>query len=809
MLTGRESLMRMVGRRRRTLSPNTTSFLLSDQYQSCSSIILKEEENIGKSSFLMGKEGSSNQVVGKSDKQQQQQYCNLDWVTCPVCGSIVRGADYTVNSHLDACLARGKKRKLTQHTLLQFSFSSRPKDSICLSESDNAEDDARRKGSDENTEPSTVCILPKYGAAENKERNKCTSDFIYSLQSNFETCATVLDENVNKEDATNCGEVDSSIPLSSLLDVKMPTHDIYSTGIGMAATTLGTYIVGRRFHDEVDLAQGAGISLLRDPENVKDPNAIKVLHTDSGRGQMLGFLPRGLAKYLSPLIDKYCLEFKGSVTSLPNHPHDAIPIRLVCQEMTTCCQMEANDRQLFESLWRNAVHVAECENAFPASTTKYQRNFHILMQEVLKQHSHLFTDDEKSFLGPWFRMSNISYPEISDSQQAVEELRMAEYFRSLEFTKEPSKTDIREVLDLLTVSELREISTLVLSKKGIHCAKKEELVRWLFAAYEDGICPSLPNMVLEQTGTCIQITSTAEFLVWRIQRLFFLNGEQDLSSFLLVDLGLVKYPAYTCNISQHVFADRSDLVAYEEAIEVAQVMDQSLDVNNMEMVMRCIEISEGCMSASLENASCSSMGTFLSRFSASWVYSKAVTLGISFFERERRYEDAIRLLKSLLNKFTCDSRRGYWTLRLSVDLEHMGYLNESLSLAEEGVLDPWVRAGSKMALQRRVLRLGKPPRRWKTPSFAESVNRKIKEVHVRGRPLNCETGMKNRFYGDDEDQCGVEQLALQYYAGEGGGWQGVHTESGIWMTIFGLLMWDTIFADIPDVFWTKFQVQCV
>ncbi|XP_058072875.1 fanconi-associated nuclease 1 homolog [Magnolia sinica] len=71
-----------------------------------------------------------------------------------------------------------------------------------------------------------------------------------------------------------------------------------------------------------------------------------------------------------------------------------------------------------------------------------------------------------SDLGPWFRMSNISYPEISDSQQAVEELRMAEYFRSLEFTKEPSKTSIREVLDLLSVSELREISTLVLSKSG-------------------------------------------------------------------------------------------------------------------------------------------------------------------------------------------------------------------------------------------------------------------------------------------------------------------------------------------------------
>lgn len=71
--------------------------------------------------------------------------------------------------------------------------------------------------------------------------------------------------------------------------------------------------------------------------------------------------------------------------------------------------------------------------------------------------------------------------------------------------------------------------------------------------------------------------------------------------------------------------------------------------------------------------------------------------------------------------------------------------------------------------------------------------------------MNCEIGMKNRFYGEDGEQCGVEQLALQYYAGEGGGWQGVHTESGIWLTIFGLLMWDIIFSDVPNVFRNKFQ----
>ncbi len=54
----------------------------------------------------------------------------------------------------------------------------------------------------------------------------------------------------------------------------------------------------------------------------------------------------------------------------------------------------------------------------------------------------------------------------------------------------------------------------------------------------------------------------------------------------------------------------------------------------------------------------------------------------------------------------------------------------------------------------------------------------------------------------------MEQLALEYYAEEGGGWQGVHTESGIWLTIFGLLMWDILFCDLPNVFRTRFQVFC-
>ena len=34
---------------------------------------------------------------------------------------------------------------------------------------------------------------------------------------------------------------------------------------------------------------------------------------------------------------------------------------------------------------------------------------------------------------------------------------------------------------------------------------------------------------------------------------------------------------------------------------------------------------------------------------------------------------------------------------------------------------------------------------------------------------------------------------------------GTHAEGGIWATLFGVLMWDIMFMEVPDVFQTAFQ----
>ncbi|XVE81179.1 hypothetical protein DITRI_Ditri15bG0042000 [Diplodiscus trichospermus] len=804
MLTGRESLSRLIGKRRRFL-PNRQS-ILSSPIQSSLNLLSDKNESLVET-----------ECKGKVESS------NSDWVICPVCGNKVSGEDYSINSHLDRCLSRRTKRKLTQRTLLQLNFgysqskvqvSSGEPEQLLTSDFDKSHCDSKENA---------TCGFLKFSPSEEKSRDQCRK--LLHTES-----VKQIDMAGSTENPVSDGRANIMVEFHAFAaDNEEPRFSMDETVDSISGMAIDTFIVGRRFSDEKDVNVGASISLLRDPDNIKDSNAIKVLSASSACCKVLGYLPRELAQYLSPLIEKYSLSFEGYVIAVPRDSLEAVPIQIVCPNIISNGEKRCDSFEVFKHLWQKALQVAEFAKNRSPNTTKYQQNFCLLLREVLTSSPHLFTENEKKFIesftslsedsqrlfvrlytrkGPWFRLSTIMYPEVCNPQQAVKELSATGYLCLFDGKTERHDDDMKCLLSLLTVSELRDI-LCTLKKKCNRGSRKQDLIASLFSCYKCGSCPVLQHLILERTEICIKISLEAESLFWRAERLFFLNGEQDLSAFLLVDLGIVKYPTYNCIISEQIFSSKSVLHAYEEAIEVAQIMDQSLDENNFELVLRCIMIAESRMSSSseklVESTTPELMATFRACFSASWVYSKVILLGISFLEREHRYNDAIHLVRRLLNCFTCDRRRGYWTVRLSVDLEHIGCPNESLSVAEGGLLDPWVRAGSRMALQRRALRLGKPPRRWKTPSFSELIKRKIIEVHIQGRPLNCEAGRKSRFYGEDGEQCGVEQLALQYYATKGGGWQGVHTESGIWLTIFGLLMWDILFSDVPNVFRTRFQ----
>ena len=56
----------------------------------------------------------------------------------------------------------------------------------------------------------------------------------------------------------------------------LPNFDMEGVLGVLSGAALETYVVGRKFGEGVEIISGSSVSLVRDPINAKDPNAIKV-----------------------------------------------------------------------------------------------------------------------------------------------------------------------------------------------------------------------------------------------------------------------------------------------------------------------------------------------------------------------------------------------------------------------------------------------------------------------------------------------------------------------------------------------------
>eukprot|EP00850_Spirogloea_muscicola_P019085 SM000183S03979 [mRNA] locus=s183:73957:79101:+ [translate_table: standard] len=592
--------------------------------------------------------------------------------------------------------------------------------------------------------------------------------------------------------------------------------------------------------------------LLLDLQVVQDRPAAEAL--------VLGHVPRAVALHLAPVLQTHLVSVQGVVTSTPKRPTGPAAITLSC---TSSGSLQPSDvaRKVAGS-WQAALEAARAEGS-PSSSSESSdadprarglravRKFALFLSTVLERDGHLFDKLETTFLtsfmtmpedaqllferlfhrkGPWLRVATFHYPAVEDITQAVATLEEHGYItaHNIASLAAVDGSEARELLEVLPVPALRDLaaSSNLKVKQELATARRDELLLWLAAACSDrsqkttfGDQSGLHILegAMEVAGLCIRISDRAAHLLWRVQRLFFLNGEQHMGVVMLANLGHRRYPSYICRRSGPIFLSRSALLGYEKALELAQAMDEAMDAGDEVMGLTLLQVALASLSRMPvqhhdldSNDAQSGNWQFRSRFTPSYVLTAIGTLGISLLEKQHRYDEAVRALQSLLAGWWCTDRRGYWFVRLAVDLGHLGRKEESLRVAEAGVDDPWVRGGDHVALQRRVVRLSRPPRRWRPPHYAAVVTKACPEIRILGRPLNREMGVKSRFYGFDNQQCGVEQLALQHYAREegnscGGGWCGVHCEGGVWLTLFGLLLWDVLFSDVPDVFQTPFQ----
>lgn len=218
---------------------------------------------------------------------------------------------------------------MNQRTLLQLNFCAQPKGQIHSNETEHRTTNVVSEDPAKSLVQNAICGLSNTVAVEEDDNIHAGSPLRFECLEH--TCKAGSSDN-------QINQIDCQDKMPSP-DTEALKHDIDLTIDDISGATLQTFIVGRRFSDQKEINLGTSISLLREPHNLKDPYAIKVhiylsvhvncflnmyifilkgllvllgqvLSADSGCCKVLGYLPRELSRYLSPLIEKSCLSFE-------------------------------------------------------------------------------------------------------------------------------------------------------------------------------------------------------------------------------------------------------------------------------------------------------------------------------------------------------------------------------------------------------------------------------------------------------------------------------------------------------------------
>ncbi|RQM17090.1 hypothetical protein DD237_001137 [Peronospora effusa] len=283
------------------------------------------------------------------------------------------------------------------------------------------------------------------------------------------------------------------------------------------------------------------------------------------------------------------------------------------------------------------------------------------------------------------------------------------------------------------------------------------------------------------------------------------------------------------------------------------------EIGKMESLDDLVLASRDCLQTFLKWMKAAAYSTsgvpiYFYKCNAGYHLVRVLHTAVGLYEKMRKYQVATLLLNELLATPYLERKRGYWWDRLALNLEHLKCADQARDTCLNALEDPHVLLADRIALERRLHRLQrreKDEEKYRVESLSTadvllqnagtsliSTNKGANdddedeektvpletqpsfEYHqdrIVGRPLNRQTGEKSRFVGYDDEPCTVEQLGLQYYRDhhpvnvaskatvKTGGWYGVHSEGSIFRNLFGILMWDVLYACIPDVFQTPFQ----
>lgn len=224
----------------------------------------------------------------------------------------------------------------------------------------------------------------------------------------------------------------------------------------------------------------------------------------------------------------------------------------------------------------------------------YLDNFRFMLDWVASQYGDLLGDDELAFVqtfnqlqrnsqcllvrmisrkGPWFRSGKLKYSEIEDQQGAANQLLEC----SLVTNNAP--LSLIELADLLTKPELLWLFSDHLGP--CKSQRKEHLV--------DLLKPLHPRSLSWSAWTGNQLDQLYRLDVQPISNtlmlLFFGNPYQDLTEFVLQDLGLFRYEHYSIDKQHRVFNNREELLQYQHLLLVRDKLAEATDLESLQQLL--------------------------------------------------------------------------------------------------------------------------------------------------------------------------------------------------------------------------------
>ena len=377
------------------------------------------------------------------------------------------------------------------------------------------------------------------------------------------------------------------------------------------------------------------------------------------------------------------------------------------------------------------------------SEIRWLRDFAVLPENAQRLYIRLLCRTRLTF-----RSSRLVYDEIRDINKA------AQILASSDFLDINGELGVDDLLPLFTRAELLACLKLPVAK-GI---KRAELDVHIL----ENLSESVVATKLKEQDSIYRVRHQSIFQLFSL--CFFGNLYQDMTDFVLRDLGLTRFEYYPINGDTRAFDSREQLERHLLYYRCVDVLEQTLqgDVAEILDLHGRLPPVSGSSDSNLVRR-CDRLTNKLARQ----------------LERLEHFEEALTLYQTAIRPPSRE-RQSRIYFRIGAPLE-------AIDLCQQIVEDPISEEEYEFALQfgakvaKALSKDGQATMQW------PKVSRFVPET----RHLELEQSGKS-----------VEQSVALYYQRSG---QCFYTENVLFNAVFGLTFWEVIFAPVKGVFFNRFQ----